>query len=124
MQVNQQPNKIADFDLMTELNVCFKQSANQLTQAVLESSNPQVRQQLMGALQTAIQHHQQVAQLMVQKGYYKPLPASQEAFQVAREQIQMASAQVGGPNPPGMAPHTIAGAPSPTVGAGPAGPLS
>jgi spore coat protein CotF len=116
---NQQPNKISDFDLMTELNQCIKQSASQLTTAILESSNPQVRQQMQSALQRSLQHHQQLSQLMTQKGYYKPLPADQQMLQVAQEQIEMANAQVGGTVPPGMTQHVQPGGVAPTVGTGP-----
>lgn len=116
MNLNQQPNKISDFDLLTELDVCCKQSAVQLTTGILESSNPQVRQMLMGALQNAFQQQQMLAQLMMQKGYYRPLPASPEMIQVAREQMEMANAQVGGPQ--GVQPNIA----PPLTGTGPVPP--
>lgn len=97
-----QPNKISDFDLMTELDVCYKQSAAQLTTAVLEASNPQLRQHLANALQHCFQQQYQLAQLMMQKGYYKPLPANPQMIELAAQQIQMASAQVAGPGAPGL----------------------
>lgn len=116
---NQQPNKISDFDLMTELNQCIKQSASQLTSAILESSSPQVRQQMQSALQSTLQHHQQLSQLMTQKGYYKPLPADQTMLQVARDQVEMANAQIGGSLPPGMTQQVQPTQNAPTVGTGP-----
>lgn len=99
MGMNQLPNKISDFDLMTELDNCCKQSAIQLTTGILEASNPQVRQQLLSALEHAFQQQYQLAQLMMQKGYYKPLPASVQMIETAGQQLQMATAQVGGPAP-------------------------
>ncbi|MFZ5815190.1 MAG: spore coat protein [Bacillota bacterium] len=118
MSINQQPNKISDFDLMTELDVCCKHEAAQLTSAILESSNQQIRQQLTQALQQTLQQQQQLAQLMMQKGYYRPLPSSQQMIQTAREQMEMANAQVGGPFPPGItqgAQANITGAISPQI---------
>lgn len=122
MSQNQQPNKISDFDLMTELDACCKQSANQLTSAILEASNPQVRQQLMSALQHTFQQQQQLAQMMMQKGYYQPLPASQEMIQVAKNQVEMANAQVGGPFAPGVTQGVQPRIMAPLTGTGPVPP--
>lgn len=119
MNQNQQPNKISDFDLMTELDSCCKNEANQLTSAILEASNPQVRQQLISALQHTFQQQQQLAQLMMQKGYYRPLPASQQMIQMAKDQIEMANAQVGGPFAPGITQGVQPGIPAPLTGTGP-----
>jgi spore coat protein CotF len=119
MNVNQQPNKISDFDLMTELNACCKQAAAQLTSAILEASHPEVRQALITALQQTFQQQQQLSQLMVQKGYYQPLPASQQMIQQAQSQIGMANAQVGGPAAPGRTQYVQPNLTPPLTGVGP-----
>lgn len=115
----QQPNKISDFDLMTELSICTKQAAAQLTTAILESSNPQVRQALTSALQQTFNQQHQLGQLMVQKGYYRPLPSHPQMVQVATEQIAMANAQVAGPGAPGYTQNVQPSITPPVTGTGP-----
>lgn len=118
----QQPNQISDFDLMTELSTCIKQSASLLTNAVMESANPQLRQLFQSAQQTAFQHHEQLSKLMIQKGYYKPLPSSPEMMKTLQDQIQTANAQVGGPLPPGVTQGVQPNLAAPATGVGPISP--
>lgn len=123
LQGQQSGPKVADLDLMTQLNLTIKQTATQLTTAILESSSPQVRQQVQTALQTCLQHQQQLSQLMMQKGYYQPLPASPEMLQAARDQIETVNAQVGAPFLPGLTQQIQPATMAPATGAGPMPPI-
>lgn len=122
LQGAQSGSKVADLDLMTQINQTLKQSAMQLTTAILESSNPQVRQHLQNTLQTCFQHHQQLSQLMTQKGYYQPLPATPQMLQTAREQVETVNAQVGSLFLPGLSQQVQPPVATPVTGTGPVTP--
>ena len=114
------PNKITDFDLSQTLLNLHKHACKESTADIMECSSPELRQEFTQALQTNLQHQQQIFQYMNQKGYYKPLPASSQELQSALQQLQSAQQQTGGAYPgAGAAGAGAAGAGA--AGAGAAG---
>ena len=93
------PNKITDFDLSQILLNLHKYECECTTQDVLECSTPELRQELTQLLQQNLQVQYQLYQYMNQKGFYKPLPASQQELQAAQQQLQKAQQQIGGAYP-------------------------
>lgn len=90
------PNKILDQDLYTALLNEHKMMAGMLVNAVLESGDKAVRQDFQQSLTTALDHHYQIWQQMNQKGFYKPLPASQQEISQVQQEAQQLSQQLPG----------------------------
>ena len=90
------PNKITDQDLYTLLLNEHKLMASGLVNAVLEAGDQALRQDFQQALNHTLDHHYQIWQQMNQKGYYRPLPANQQAISQVQQDIQKMHQQTPG----------------------------
>lgn len=90
------PNKITDQDLYTTVLNEHKLMAAQLVNAVLEAGDKNLRQDFQQSLNNTLDHHYTIWQQMYQKGYYKPLPASQQAISQVQQEVQKMTQQLPG----------------------------
>lgn len=67
-----------DMEWMGILLYEHKLAAGMLTDAVIESAEPQVRQHFTSLLNQTLDHQKQIFDIMNQKGWYKVAPAPQE----------------------------------------------
>lgn len=90
------PNKITDQDLYTVLLNEHKMMADMLVNAVLETGDQALRQDFQQSLTHVLDHHYQIWQQMHQKGYYQPLPASQQQVSQVQQEMQKMGQQLPG----------------------------
>ncbi|MFU0799623.1 MAG: spore coat protein [Xylanivirga thermophila] len=77
-----------DKQIASVLLTNHKQSAQSLTNLVLESANQGIRQDAQQILQTTFQHQKAIWDYMNQKGYYQVDMAPQQEITKAQQQIQ------------------------------------
>ncbi len=90
------PNKITDQDLYNALLSEHKMMAGMLVHAVLETGHKALRQDFQQSLTNILDHQYQIWQQMNQKGFYKPLQASQQEISQVQQEAQQLSQQLPG----------------------------
>ncbi len=68
----------SDRDLMQILLDEHKYAVSGLAKAALESSNPELRRQILNSMDTDLKHQKEIWDLMNKKGWYQPMMAQPE----------------------------------------------
>jgi spore coat protein CotF len=83
-----------DMEWMGILLYEHKLAASMLTNSVLESANPQVRQHFTSLLNQTFDHQKQIFDVMNQKGWYKVAPAPQDQLSQIQQSFSMMQQQM------------------------------
>jgi spore coat protein CotF len=87
----QHQQQLSDQDIAQILLDCHKFSAQSLTTMALESTNPSLRNEVITALQSTLNHQQSIWQLMSHQGWYPTSVASHQDISQAQQAVNKLS---------------------------------
>lgn len=87
---------MSDRDIMQMILDEHKHSVASLAHMIVECSTPQLRNECLNALNGTIQHQQAIWELMHQRGWYQPHPASPQDVAMAQRAVTSHWTQGGG----------------------------
>ncbi|MGE5614199.1 MAG: spore coat protein [Bacillota bacterium] len=86
--------RLSDKEIAQTLLNEHKLFATSLTNLVLESTNPALRNDAAGLLSRTFQHQKNIFELMMQKGWYSVQQANQQEISMAKQEVSKIQSSV------------------------------